>query len=153
MYALIDRHPGTLDNAARFVLWAMRGWAQSAAGGICAPKALHRGFTGLGLGAALPDFHIAMALLHRSALHPPRMAPMGCTRIHEDEAVLLSLWQAIAAQDGTVAQGTLALLVRDDAVKPVARAMTACSTQLVLAGFDLSQTTAARVAGEDRGTT
>jgi hypothetical protein len=142
MYDFIDRHPNTLARSGRFVLWAMRGWAHGVAKKACPPVLLYHGFATLGAGAALSDFHVAMVLLHRNALTAPKLGQMGCCRIHEDEAVLLSLWQAVARDDSAMVAGTLQHLVRQEAVRPVARAMAACSMQLVLAGFDLADTPA-----------
>lgn len=142
MYDFVDRHPNALANPGRFMLWAMRGWAQSMAKRSCPPVLLHRGFAGLGASQALTDFHITMVLLYRNALDAPKLGNMSCCRIHEDEAVLLSLWQAVARDDSAMVAGTLQHLVKQEAVQPVARAMAACSVQLVLAGLDLNDTAA-----------
>lgn len=145
MYAFVDRHPSVLGNAGRFLLWAMRGWVQAAAKRSCPTMALHRGFNGTGLTAALTDFHVAMLVLHRDALEMPRLGQMGCCRIHEDEAVLLSLWHAVARGDEGSVVGMLTHLVKDTSAKSVVRAMTKCSTHMTLAGFDLTELHAAKI--------
>lgn len=140
MYQFIDRHPSALGNTSRFLLWAMRGWGHARASKACAPMTLYRGFSSAGATAALSDFHIAMILLNGDALERLTLAPMSCGRICEDEAILLALWRGVGREDSTLVGGTLGRLVRREAVRPTARAMAACGTQLVMAGFDLLET-------------
>lgn len=138
MYAFIDRPVDSLDNSGRFLLWAMRGWTRVAGDGRCPPQALRRGFAATHAQHALPDFHVAMAMLTGEALAMMTMAPMPCRRIGEDEAILLGLWQRVAQGDEAGANATLALLVAPDAVGPVAHAMRAAVAGLTEAGFDPS---------------
>jgi hypothetical protein len=140
MYAFVDRHPSTLGNAGRFVLWAMRGWTAAVANKSCPPRTLFRGFNGMGASAALPDFHIANALLHRDALTRLQFAQVNCCRIHENEAVLLSLWNATGQGNSALVMATLGRLVREESVQPVTRAMASCTMHLLLAGIDLTET-------------
>lgn len=139
MYEFVDQHPDTLDRSSRFLLWAMRKWVHARASGTCPCMALYRGFADAGASAAVSDFHIAMILLNGEPLEQLTLAPMGCRRICEDEAVLLALWRGIGREDSALVGGTLQRLVKPEVVRPVARAMAACGTQLVLAGFDVSQ--------------
>ena len=141
MYAFIDRPVESLDNNGRFLLWARRGWTHAAARGVCAPQALHRGFAEMHALVALPDFHVAMALLDGDAVQPIAMAPMGCRRIGENEAILLGLWRGMALGRRDAVRSTLALIVARDAVAPIAHAMHAASAGLADAGFDLSSLT------------
>jgi hypothetical protein len=140
MYEFIDRHPRALRNTPRFLLWAMRGWAHARANRVCAPMTLYRGFSSAGATAALSDFHIAMILLNGDALERLTLAPLSCGRICEDEAILLALWHGVGCEDSALVGGTLGRLVKEEAVRPTARAMAACGTQLVMAGFDLLET-------------
>ena len=138
MYAFVDRPVESLSNSGRFLLWAMRGWVQAATRGACPPQALHRGFAGVRALAALPDFHVAMALIAADAHYSLEVAPMPCPRIAEDEAVLLGLWRDMSRHDGDHARATLALLVEPGAIAPVVHAMDAALAGLASAGFDLS---------------
>jgi len=138
MYAFVDRPVESLCDGGRFLLWAMRGWTLSAARGRCPPQALHRGFAGLGAAPALPDFHVALALLASDTRTPLVLKPMACPRIGEDEAVLLGLWRAVGAGDAAGARATLALLVADTAAGPILAALTAAAARLDAAGYDLS---------------
>jgi len=47
MYDLIDRPVMQLAPGGRFLVWAMRGWIQSATRGHCPPGALAPAFTAL----------------------------------------------------------------------------------------------------------
>ncbi|MEW9855055.1 hypothetical protein [Novosphingobium sp. M1R2S20] len=139
MYEFVDRHPASLSNSGRLVLWAMRGWSESTARKSCPPLALYRGFSRVGAGGAVHDFHTASTSLHGDALAPFTIAPMKSCSISEDEAMLLALWRGVALEDSDLVAGTLKLLVKPEAILTIARSMSGCSEQLKLAGLDLSQ--------------
>ena len=65
--------------------------ARGPCGGACPPQALRRGFADTGALAALPDFHVAMALLATGASAPLELAPLPCVWV-----VRLD-WRAAAA--------------------------------------------------------
>lgn len=138
MYAFVDRPVENLCNSGRFLLWAMRGWTHAAGCGSCPPQALRHGFAGVRALAALPDFHVAMALVASDALETLDLAPMACSRIAEDEAILLGVWRDLSRDGPSAAHATLALLVDPDSVMPVAQAMAAALTRLTDAGFDFT---------------
>ena len=138
MYAFVDQPVERLCNAARFLLWAMRGWSSARSRGTCPPVALCRGFSAVNARCALPDFNMAMALLGREAAEPFVPAPMGGGLICEDEAVLLGMWRDAALGDCARARATLALVVPTEAVSAIVRAMTATSAKLISVGFDLT---------------
>lgn len=139
MYEIVDRPVETLCNAGRFLLWAMRGWAQAVERGTCPPIALGRGFASVHALAMLPDFHVAMALLNQHGRSRIALAPMACCSILEDEAILLGLWRDLALGKFDRVHGTLTLFVTQDMVGAVSRAMTLASAKLMMAGFDLAQ--------------
>ena len=137
MYAFVDRPVESLCNSGRFLLWAMRAWVSATERGQCPPQMLHRGFAAVKAAGALPDFHIAMALLGGEAVETLILAPMPCLQISEDEAILLGLWRDISLGGVTNARATLALLAEGDSVGPIATAMGAAIDGLVAAGFDM----------------
>ncbi|HMO76946.1 MAG TPA: hypothetical protein PKD99_09980 [Sphingopyxis sp.] len=137
MYAFVDRPVESLDNSGRFLLWAMRGWAQANGQGHCPPQALCRGFASARTLAALPDFHVAMALIVSDALEPVDLAPVPCRSIAESEAILLGLWRDVAQARTEAARATLALIIDPDSTGPLVNAMTAAATRLAAAGFGL----------------
>ena len=138
MYAFVDRPVESLCNGGRFLLWAMRGWVSAAERGQCPPQLLHRGFAAVHAQHALPDFHVAMALLGSDAVETLLLAPMPCLQISEDEAILLGLWRDFSLEDAANARATLALLARGDCAGPIAKAMGAATDRPVAAGFDMS---------------
>jgi hypothetical protein len=138
MYAFVDRSVDSLCNSGRFLLWAMRGWVCAAERGQCPPQRLHRGFVAVNAAGALPDFHVAMALIGSDAVETLLLAPMPCLQISEDEAILLGLWRDISLGDGANAHATLALLAEGDSAGPIAKAMGVAIDRLVAAGFDMS---------------
>lgn len=138
MYALVDRPVESLCNGGRFLLWAMRGWVHAAERGRCPPQVLHRGFAAVDAAGALPDFHVAMALLAGDAARTLLLAPLPCLQISEDEAILLGLWRDFSLGNAANARATLAFLAEGESVGPIARAMGAATRRLVVAGFDMS---------------
>jgi hypothetical protein len=137
MYAFVDRPVKSLFNSGRFLLWAMRAWVHAAERERCPPQVLHRGFAAVDAASALPDFHIAMALLAGDAVETLLLAPMPCLQISEDEAILLGLWRDFSLGNAANAHATLALLAEGESVGPIAKAMGAAVDRLVAAGFDL----------------
>lgn len=143
MYNLVDQPADSLCRGGRFLLWAMRGWRHALECGTCPPVALHRAFAALNARTVLPDFHIAMTLLHRGGGERISFAPVDFPRIVEDEAVLLSLWRGVAADNPGPVRRTLALLSGEETASPISRAMASAVAHLRVAGFDLSRLTLA----------
>jgi hypothetical protein len=137
MYAFVDRPVESLSNSGRFLLWAMRGWVGTAERSQCPTQKLYRGFAAVNAAAALPDFHVAMALLGSDAVETLMLAPMPCRQVSEDEAILLGLWRDFSLGDAANAHATLALLAEGDSVGPIAKAMVAAIDRLIAAGFDM----------------
>ena len=138
MYAFIDGPVESLGNSGRFLLWAMRGWVCAAERGQCPPQRLHRGFVAVNAAGALPDFHVAMALIGSDAARTLLLSPMPCLQISEDEAILLGLWRDFSLGGVANARRALALMAEGDSVGPIAKAMGAAIDRLVAAGFDMS---------------
>lgn len=139
MYAFVDQPVECLSRSGRFLLWAMRGWATAIERGTCPPVALSRGFAGVNALPALPDFHIAMALLNKDASTPLSLAPMIAEQIMEDEAILIGLWSDLSRGDIDHLRDTLVFVAEADAVSPIARAMTTVMAKLIAAGFEMSE--------------
>lgn len=135
MYAFLDQPVGRLCDGSRFTLWAMRGWTQSIARRRCPPAALASGFRRYGVVEALPHFHMAMMMLNHDGIEKLTLAPMDTRWIVEDEAVLLRLWQGMAAEDVEQVRDTLALLVEQDCISPLVAAMRECAAWLSTGGL------------------
>jgi hypothetical protein len=99
MYEFVDQHVGRLGNGSRFILWAMRAWANSARRGLCPSATIGGPFVNMGAAAAFTHFHAAMDRLHRAPGTPIRFAPLACRHIAEGEAVMLALWADLVVGD------------------------------------------------------
>jgi hypothetical protein len=106
------------------LIWAMRRWVNAMRGGRCPCAALGPVFAARGLGAMLPDFNIAMMLLDRDGHAQLEFRPVGCGRLSDDEALLLSL-HAAAARGEEILVGRIAeALVKPDAQRTLRFAAT-----------------------------
>jgi len=135
--AIRDRRPAPGRRRNRCTRLSIVPWRASAtAGAFCCGR-----FAGVGALAALPDVHVAFALLVSGSRTRLAFAPMGCARIGEVEAVLLRLWSDVASGGTDTARATLGLLVDEASVAPALAAIDAAASQLAAAGFDLSHLT------------
>ena len=130
MYDYVDRRLNSLDTGSRFLVRSMRQWVQLMAQARCPRTALEPVFARRGMSAALPDFHMAMILLNRDAKETLRFAPLHCAHACEDEAVLLSLARLLLDGRREAADGLFALLVVEEAVFALSRALSTVSAQI-----------------------
>lgn len=132
MYQYLDRTMPELEPGEVLLVWAMRRWVDAMRGGRCPCAALGPALAARGLGTMLPDFNIAMMLLDREGHAQLEFCPIGCGRVSDDEALLLSL-HAAAARGEEILVGKIAeALVKPDAQRTlrfaatrIAQAMTA----------------------------
>ncbi|HEX7823168.1 MAG TPA: hypothetical protein VF463_21445 [Sphingobium sp.] len=136
MYDYLDRPVATLDEGSRFLVWSMRAWTQSMAERRCPPSVLAPGFARSDLDAMLPHFHRAMTVLNREGLDRMGFGEMGCPFVSEAEAVLLATLSLYATDRVERAHGAVALLVREEGVAMLRRALTAIAI-LAYARFPL----------------
>ncbi len=129
MYDLIDQPVARLAPGGRFLLWAMRGWIQSANKGHCPPGALAPAFAKHGVLPALPPFHMLLADLNRRAVREIGFAPLACSMIGDDEAVLLQLCRDALVHPSR-ARATIELLLEEDAVGSTFGNLLSAMTQL-----------------------
>ena len=135
MYDLIDRPVMQLAPGGRFLIWAMRGWIQSATRGNCPPGALAPAFARHGVLPALPHLHMMLAELNRRATRRIAFSPLACNYIGDDEAVLLQVCRD-TREDPPRARATLALLLEEDAVGPAFSALLTAMAFLRVGGLD-----------------
>ena len=127
MYEFVDQPTHRLSRGSQLVLWAMRGWTRQLNDRRCPPAALAPGFQRLGIIDALPPFHKMMVLLNHHAARDFAFRCLAAPVIGEDEAVLLGVWQDIAAGQVVNAEATLAMIADADAAKVITKAMLAAS--------------------------
>lgn len=135
MYDYVDRRVDSLDRGGRLLVWAMRGWVTSLGSRQCPAAAIGPGFAAAGIIAALPRFHIAMALLNRNGLKTYGFAPTNCPRVAEDEALLLATVRALRDQGPSEIHALIAALVEEETVAPFLDAMTGLAASLASVGL------------------
>jgi len=123
MYRYLDRRVTDLGEPQRFLLAAMRLWVESARGGRCCCAALVRGFAHCRVGAAVRDFGIAMTALDRDALEKLTFGCRRAMRVREDEARMLTLFDAALGADAPRVRRIAATLVRDETTATLATAV------------------------------
>lgn len=135
MYDFIDRKVATLDEGGRFLVWAMRNWVFAIAERRCPISVLGPVFMKRGIEAALHRFHMGMMILNREALLTLHFAPLQCSIVSEDEALLLHLFGSVRGDMGGPAGETLALLVEQGSVSSMHRALAGTAVTLAEAGL------------------
>lgn len=93
MYHYLDRTTASLDLGGRFIVWAVRGWVQAVSRRHCPCNALIEGFTRRNAAEALQPFSMAMAILHCEAREALYFRAPGHSRVSDDEALLLDLFE------------------------------------------------------------
>lgn len=94
LYHYLDRKLADLDDDDLFVLMAVRYWVLAARNGHCTQARLRSSFTIRRVDTALLAFLCAMTLLDRHGHGVMRFAPAGCDLLSDDEARVLSLFNA-----------------------------------------------------------
>ena len=128
MYQFVDHPTNRLSRGSQLVLWAMRSWTCQLNNGRCPPAALAPGFHRFGIIDALPPFHKMMVLLNHHAAGNFVFRCLAAPVIGDDEAVLLGVWQDIAAGQVVNAEATLAMIADADAAKVITKTMLAAQT-------------------------
>lgn len=116
MYDFIDRDVTSLDQRSRFLLSAMRAWVGALHDRRCPCIAVGPSFSRAGITAALTPFHMAMTILNRDALTTLRFGFARCGRVHEHEALILSLFTTLRAGHPNRARATMAYFIKKEAI-------------------------------------
>jgi hypothetical protein len=133
MYEFVDQPIDRLSRGSHFALWSMRVWACTIGRRGCGPATLAPAFARMGVVEALPDVHLALMSLNHEALEKLTLAAPAWAVVTEDEAVLLGLWRD--AHIGATARldGTLGLLIEEEAVAKASRAFTSAAAKFTAA--------------------
>ena len=124
MYRYLDQDTTRLDEPHKFVVAAMRRWVEAARAGRCACASLRPAFARQDATSAMGDFGIAMSTLDREGLAPLRFGGRATSRVTDDEARLLALFEAARAGTSPVRLRRIAAtLVADAAADRLAMAM------------------------------
>lgn len=135
MYEFVDRPVSSLNRGGRLLIWAMRHWVSAVSAGRCPCGDVGPIFHKWKLMPGFPHFHILMALLNRNAVARLRFGPVDCERVHEDEALIISLVRAAHEQPLERMQGMASLIVCKGSTPPLLIAAAALAQALLDAGL------------------
>jgi hypothetical protein len=135
MYQFLDQPLARLDPGSRFVVSAMRIWVMAVSQRRCPPRVLLTLVKDEALHPSVCDLHRLMLTLHCNGLRPMQFGAPGRPVITEAEALMLSLWAAIVADEGDTARATLELLVREPAITPMMGWMVRAAAHLSTVGL------------------
>ncbi len=123
MYAYLDQPIDRLDAGSRFVIDAMRVWVDAVKNGICPPRALLAVIPQPELCPAVGDLHRSMLMLHHFGSGPLPFGELDVSSITEGEALMISLWASITAEDSARSRALIESLVSERAAAPLQAAM------------------------------
>ena len=135
MYDFVDRPVASLDSGGRLLIWAMRHWVRGAGAGRCPCGDVAPAFHKRDLMHAFPHFHVMMAVLNRDALLKLQFGQVGCGRVREDEALILTMIRETYHGPADRLRATAALIVAQDSVTTLTIALTALAQGLSDAGL------------------
>lgn len=118
MYRFMDRAIHDLAPGEQMLVWSMRHWVGAMADRRCPCAVLGPAFARWRLTELLPDFNMTMFLLNCEGAGPLRFGSRECGRVHDDEAGLLALFHAAAANDYRLVQRLAAQVVTGEVLNP-----------------------------------
>lgn len=114
MYDFLDRPVGSLSMGGCIALWAARSWSRALARSSCPVHAIAPAFARCRLVAALQPMHHLMLILRHRSFQTFVVAPVGCPRIGDGEALMLSLLALARTGDHVSLHGLIDSLVEAD---------------------------------------
>ncbi|MBC9032740.1 hypothetical protein IAG41_10090 [Sphingomonas sp. JC676] len=118
MYRFLDRPVFDLPPGDQMILWSMRSWVVAMSMQKCPCATLGPSFERWRVPELLRDFNMAMFVLNVEGAGPLRFGQPGCVTVHDDEAVLLTLFHAAADGDERLVGRLAAQLVKPEIVHP-----------------------------------
>ncbi|MFO6431624.1 hypothetical protein ACLBKT_16180 [Erythrobacter sp. W302b] len=135
MYAYCDQPVRHLDSGSRFVLHAMRVWVDAVQHRTCPPRALMIAMPQRELVPVIGDLHGMMLRLHSHGSTPMPFGELKHPAITEGEAMMLSLWAMIAADEPEHSRASIEALVSETAASPMQAAMVRAAACLSAVGL------------------
>jgi len=111
VYHYLDRTTASLDLGGRFLVWAARGWVQAVSRRQCPCNVLADGFARWNAAEALQSFSMAMAILNCEAGEALYFRAPGHSRVSDDEALLLDLFEQASRRPHNEMREMLGMIV------------------------------------------
>lgn len=125
MYEFVDRPVTSLDHGGRLLVWSMRSWVKAMGDRACPAGAIAPVFAQWRMLPGLQPFLRVMALFNHKGLETFQFCALPCNHISEHEAIIVSLLCALRDSRPDAVQGTLALLVEEEAIGDCLASLTA----------------------------
>ena len=116
VYRFLDRPVCSMAPGHQMILWSIRSWVVAMSLQRCPCSALGPSFERWRVAELLGDFNMAMFLLNAEGVGPLRFGQPNCATVHDDEAMLLTLFDAAADGDETLVGRLAAQVVKPEAV-------------------------------------
>ena len=116
VYRFLDRPICSMAPGHQILLWSMRSWVAAMSVQRCPCSVLGPSFERWRVAELLPDFNMAMFVLNVEGTGPLRFGQPNCATVHDDEAMLLTLFDAAADNDDTLVDRLAAQAVKPEAV-------------------------------------
>lgn len=114
MYDFLDRPVTSLDDGGRFLVWALRTWVKALGQEVCPATVVGPAFARCKMIAGLAAFHRIMLLLNAHGLETMRFCSLGCNRVSEHEALVISLVRGMHALRPEAIHGAVSQVIDDD---------------------------------------
>jgi hypothetical protein len=131
MYDFIDQRVADLDCGGQFLVWSMRNWVQAVQNRRCPPHSIAPAFAKCGMISALQHFHAIMMILNKEGLETLCVSAVRCQNISDDEARMLSLFQAGCHNRTYQVRNMAEVLVTEGFVAQLSGSLAALSLHLV----------------------
>lgn len=131
MYEFVDRPVTSLDRGGCLLIWSMRRWVGALHSSQCPCSSVGPAFVRHDVTRAIVPFHNIMMILNRDALEHLHFGPLACSRIHEHEALILSLIGAVQMSRPETVKATLNMIVPEQSVSALVEAFVSLSRILL----------------------
>ncbi len=116
MYDYIDRPVTSLDHGGRFLVWAVRSWVTALGQEICPATVVGPAFARCRMIGGLAAFHRTMLLLNMHGLETMRFCSLGCNRVSEHEALVISLVRGMQMLRPEAIHGVVSCVIDEDQI-------------------------------------
>lgn len=127
-----------LHPSARLALWGLRYWATCASQGRCPALLLRDVFVSAGVPLAPISIDRLMRIFATASRQPPALGCPACTRLTDDEAMLLNAMLCLQAGEGVAVERVLTAWLPPQAAEVAGPALEGLARLLLDGGYDLA---------------